>query len=98
MTDLNHGPNVTKLIIRFAANETIPPGSDPFAGVVEFFHDPEKRRAIMAKAEGKAMTAIALVMSARDNPYGDDFEAVAAALLAGLAEREQSIRERDNKE
>lgn len=85
----NYGPNVTKLITRFAARETIPPGtgSKSFDNAIRFFQDPELRKKILEKAESDALKAIQLVKSAPDNPYGNDDEKIAGIILEKVSER-----------
>lgn len=83
-----HGPNVTKLIMKFCARNVVPPGGG-FVGVFDFITNPEKRLRVLARAEGEAISAIALIKAAPDNPYGDDDEKIAGVLLAGIEERKK---------
>jgi hypothetical protein len=83
-----HGPNVTKLIIRFIALEAVPPGGG-LASAIEFFKNQELRKQVLESAEAKAMQAIQLIKSAPDNPYGEDDEQIAGELLKKIAERSE---------
>lgn len=89
---MTHGPNVAKLIMQFVVREAIPPGGGIDDGV-DFFMNQEKRRRILAKAEGEAIAAIALIKAAPDNPYGDDDEIIAGVLLARIAERKAAQKQ-----
>ena len=82
-----YGPNVTKLITRFIAREAIPPGGGIASGI-EFFKNPERRKQVIAKAVINAMASIELVKIAPDNPYGNDDEKIAEALLEKIQERQ----------
>jgi len=81
-----HGPNMTKLIIRFMAREAIPPRGG-IADGLEFFKNPEHRKEVMAKAEANAIAAIQLIKAAPDNPFGDNDEEIAGILLKKIGER-----------
>ena len=83
----NYGPNVTKLILQFVACEAIPTGEEVFGSVMTFFRDADKRKQILNKAETDALSAIKLIKSAPDNPFGDNDEAIAGILLQKIEER-----------
>lgn len=78
----NHGPNVTKLIVKLLPRFAVPPGGG-IADGLRFFTDAEYRQAALDLAEALALKVIRLVRIAPDNPYADD-EAIAGALLAEL--------------
>lgn len=82
----NYGPNVTKLITRFIAREAVPPGGG-IADGVEFFVNPERRKQVLAKAEADALIAIQAIKAAPDNPYGNDDEVIAGAILEKIEQR-----------
>lgn len=86
-----YGPNVTKLIIRFVAREAIPPGGG-LADGIEFFRNQERRKQVLEKAESGALAAIQLIKAAPDNPYGDNDEEVALALLTKIEERKMGSK------
>lgn len=75
-----YGPNVTKLITRFIAREAIEPGGG-LADAIEFLQNPERRKQVLAKAEADVLEAIQAIKAAPDNPYGDNDEKIAEALL-----------------
>lgn len=92
MTDIPaHGPNVSKLILRFVAVEAVPAGvgrDTGFSNVIEFIRTPEYRKKILDAAEAKAMASLQAIKSAPDNPYGQDDEKIAEALLQTIVKRE----------
>lgn len=86
-----HGPNVTKLITRFIAREAIPPGGGLAAGI-DFFINQERRKQVLEKAEADALEAIQLIKAVPDNPYGDNDEEIALALLTKIEERKMGSK------
>jgi hypothetical protein len=82
-----YGPNFTKLIKKFIVRGAVPPGAG-IATALEFFTDPDKRKMVLDQAEMKAIEAVQLIHSAPDNPYGDDIEAIAGALVEKIEERQ----------
>lgn len=84
-----HGPNFTKLMLRFVARLAIPKGGG-IANGLEFFQNKELRQQILKQAEIDTEKAIQLVKSAPDNSYGQDDEAIAGALLEKIKEREKT--------
>jgi hypothetical protein len=84
---MTHGPNVTKLITRYMARAAIPSGGG-LADGLRFFQDAEIRKQVIEKSETAVMETIQAIKAAPDNPYGDDDERIAGAVLAKLAERE----------
>lgn len=91
VTDSPIGPNVRKLLALFISVEAIPAGGG-FADAVEFFKNAEKRKEILEKAESKTKEAIQLIKSAPDNPYGDDEEVIAGAILKKVEEEIEKRR------
>lgn len=87
-----HGPNVTKLIIQFIASEAVPPDGS-LADAIEFFKNQEHQKRILAKAEAGALAAIQLIKTAPDNPYGNDDEVIAGALVEKIKERKAAQRQ-----
>lgn len=77
------GPNAKKLLSRFIAREAIPPGGGMQSGL-RFFTDTEHRHRVLDVAMENLDASIALIQQAPDNPYGDDEEAIAAAILERL--------------
>lgn len=86
-----HGPLMTKLIVQFVARVAIPEGGT-LADGLKFIQDAEYRKGVLEKAESKAVEAVSLVRTAPDNPYGDDNEAIAGAILERLEERRRNGR------
>lgn len=86
------GPNVKRLIVRKMSLLAIPVGSgkDSFNLGVEVLTNRGKFASIAAEASDWVQKAIAVMKTAPDNPYGDDDEAIAGALLKGIEEREKS--------
>jgi hypothetical protein len=81
-----HGPNVTKLIVKFIAREAIPSGGG-LADGIEFIRNSERRKQVLESAEVKAIQAIQLIKSAPDNPFGNDDEQIAGILLKKIEEK-----------
>jgi hypothetical protein len=91
---MNYGPNVSKLIMQFAAVQAVPKGGG-MADAFKFFTDSDYRMRCMEGAEVDAITAINAIISASDNPYGTDHEVIAAVLLEKIKER-KSLNENKN--
>lgn len=88
------GPNAKKLFIRRLSIIAIPGGGDPLQQGAEFLTNPGSFKTGAAEALAFVRSAIAQVKAAPDNPYGDDDEAIAAALLQMADEREKEQREK----
>lgn len=78
------------LILEFLAVEAIPHGGGVADGIT-FFIDPQKRSQVIKRAKGKALAAIELMKSAPDNPYGNDDEKIAEAILQELKKRRANL-------
>jgi hypothetical protein len=89
MTDRQIGPNVRRLIIRKMSLLVIPAGSgkDSLALGAEIFTDRNKFQSVALEASAFVQAAIDVMKTAPDNPYGDDDEAIAGAILKGIEER-----------
>lgn len=87
MSDRPIGPNAKKLLAHFIALEAVPRGGG-LADGLNFLTDNDRRRRGIAQAMSNLEAALAAVKSAPDNPYGDDDEAIAAAIL----ERVEDVR------
>lgn len=74
------GPNAKRLLIHFIALEAVPKGGGLGDGL-NFLIDAERRQRGMEQAMSNLDAALAAVKSAPDNPYGNDDEAIAAAIL-----------------
>lgn len=74
------GPNAKKLLAHFIAHEAIPSGGGIGDGI-NFLVDPERRHSGLERATANLKAALNAVKSAPDNPYGEDDEAIAAAIL-----------------
>lgn len=84
------GPNVKSLIARKMSLLAIPVGSkNPLAAGLEALTRRGKFSSIAAEASAWVQQAIAVVKTAPDNPYGNDDEAIAGAILKGIEERER---------
>ena len=88
-SDRKLGPNTRELLARFIALEAVPSGGGLGSGL-NFLVDPERRRKGIERAMSNLEAALAAVKSAPDNPYGDDDEIIAAAILERVKEQEQS--------
>lgn len=86
------GPNVKRLIIRKMSLLAIPIGSgdDGFSLGLEALTNRGKFTSIAAEASDWVRKAVAVMKTAPDNPYGDDDEAIAGAILKGIEERERT--------
>lgn len=85
MPDRPMGPNAKKLFAAFLAKEAVPDGGG-LADSMKFFLDKEHRAGVIERAAKNFEAGIAAVKAAPDNPYGDDEEAICAAVLARLAQ------------
>lgn len=86
MTDRKLGPNIKRLLAIVSAKIMIPPGGG-LADGIRAITTPGAM--VDAARQGLAQVdqMIAVVRSAPDNPYGDDEEVIAGAILAQLEER-----------
>lgn len=82
------GPNAKRLLSRFIARVAVPPGGG-MESSLRFFADTEHRHRVLEVAMETLDASIALIRQAPDNPYGDDEEAIAAAILDKL----EAVRE-----
>jgi hypothetical protein len=80
------GPNVRRLFFEFMSVEMIPHGSDnPLAtGLASIMKLAQPGNGIAKRAEEKTTAAISAVKLSKDNPYGDDDEAIAQAILEAV--------------
>lgn len=74
------GPNQKRLLAYFAARVAIPPG----AGMAEGIKAIQNIGEVTRTANALMAQAIAAIKTAPDNPYGNDDEDVAAAILSTL--------------
>lgn len=96
------GPNVRKLLVHYIAIEAIPDGSckdGPGGGIaagigflVGLGKKSPESTAAMARARANCSAALEAAKAARDNPFGDDEEAIAAEILKRVEERNARIR------
>jgi len=89
------GPNVKRLIVRKMSLLAIPAGSgkDSLARGLDMLTNRGKFSSVAAEASAWVQAAIATMKTAPDNPYGDDDEAIAGAILAGIEQREKEQRQ-----
>lgn len=86
------GPNVKRLVAYRMATMMIPGGTpDPFMTGASAILAPGTLASAGREALRWAGSALAVIKSAPDNPYGDDNEAIAGALLQQIDAR-QNIR------
>ncbi|KKL17574.1 hypothetical protein LCGC14_2484200 [marine sediment metagenome] len=82
---MQQGPNVKKLIIRKMSKDMVPDGGGLPDALVALA-TPGNLSKVAGEATKWVEAAIAVVKTAPDNPYGDDDEAIAEAVLKGLGE------------
>lgn len=80
--NMEYGPNMMKLIGEFVSVCAVPSGGG-LEDALKFFTDPVCRKRCLQEAEKMAVQAVNLVISAPDNPHGDDVE-----VIAGVIEQE----------
>lgn len=80
MSERKIGPNAKQLLAHFIAIEAVPVGGGIGSGL-NFLVDPERRKQGIDRAMANLDKALALVKSTPDNPYGNDDEKIAAAIL-----------------
>ena len=87
------GPNVRRLIAWKMALLAIPVGSgkDSFSRGLDVITNRGKFSSIASEASAWARAAIATMKTAPDNPYGDNDEAMAGAILEGIELREKEV-------
>lgn len=95
MSDINAlGPNMKSLLFRKVALDAIPPGGG-FDSGVEAIMNTGKLARLHREAFVWVKEVVEVVKSAPDNPYGDDEEAIAGAILEKLAEQVLKMRASD---
>lgn len=77
------GPNAKNLLAMFIACESVPEGGG-LADGLKFFMDAEHRKQVIETAMTNLDLSIAAIRAAPDNPYGDDEEVIAAAILLAI--------------
>jgi hypothetical protein len=82
------GPYAKKLLLARMAVLTVPEGGG-IADGLKFFADADHRHKIVAEAIEWTKQAIAVMKTAPDNPYGDDDEAIAKAILDQADEKKR---------
>lgn len=80
------GPYTKKLIISKMSQLAIPPDGSFSDGLV-FLSDPEKIMSTCKAATEWVFFAIDLVKTCPDNPYGDDDETIAKAIMDKIQEQ-----------
>jgi hypothetical protein len=80
------GPNMKRLMAYAAAKESISPGGG-MADALQAIATPGRLVEITRNALAFADAAVAVMRTAPDNPYGEDEEAIAGAILAELDKR-----------
>ena len=82
--------NITRLISHIASLDAIPAGGGIQDGI-NFLADPNLANRLNA-AKVKANGYIDAILSTHDNPYGDDREKVAEAILERIAQKQLGDR------
>lgn len=82
------GPNVKRLLAHFIAREAIPVGGGVADGL-NFLTNPERRTSGIEKAMADLDAALIAIKSAPDNPFGNDDEVIAAAILERVERRSE---------
>jgi hypothetical protein len=85
------GPNVRKLHAEMLARVAIPNGGGLADGLA-LFTTPGRFQEVARQAMEQVETALEAMKSAPDNPYGDDDEVIAGAMLQAIEERRQGKR------
>lgn len=85
------GPNVRKLIAHKMSLLMVPAGGG-LATALQALTKPGNLAAVAKEATAWVEAAIAVVKTAPDNPYGEDDEAIAGAILKGIADRSNPRR------
>ena len=80
------GQNVKKLIVRIMARDAIP-GNGGLADGLAFLRDKNRLIATVRWATTEAFAYIDAVKSARENPFGDDDEAIAGEIIRRIEEK-----------
>lgn len=92
------GPNVRRLWASFIAVAAIPPSTKEGQGLqtgVNFIMGLQKggpSQAVVRDATDKTKAALAAVKAAPGNPYGDDDEAIAGAILEAAEKKKTAAR------
>lgn len=80
------GKNKKRLIALFSSRLAVPPGGG-LAAALEVLMNPERLKETTLQAVQMADDAIAAMKAAPDNPYGDDEETIAGAIVAEVEKR-----------
>ena len=79
------GPNVKRLLAHFTARIAIPPGGG-FAAGIALLTTPGRLSEVSRMALRDVEKALEAIKAAPDNPYGDDDEVIAGAILERLGD------------
>ena len=91
VTQKKIGPNVRKLVCHWYSVLAIPPGTErPFEAALDSFKSKERMIQLAREAQANVEAAIGMVKRARDNPWGNDDEAIAGEILRRIEERMNS--------
>lgn len=82
------GANVKRLLAIFVARIAIPDGGGLADGIA-LFTTPGRLSEVNRKAMGQVEQALAAMKAAPDNPYGDDDEVIAAAIVQAVEARQK---------
>ena len=89
MSERKLTPKVKELLAHFIALEAVPKGGS-LADGLNFLTNPERRRQGLERAMVNMEAALMVVKSAPDNPYGDDDEAIATAIIERVEKHKQN--------
>jgi len=86
----NIGPNVKRLIAMKIAREAIPPGGG-FSSGLEFLLDKERVKKTFEESKLWVKEKINEIKSSPNNPYGNDDESIAEAIIKKIDERNEHL-------
>lgn len=87
MSERKLGPNVKRLMAFKVSRDAIPSGGG-FEDGIKALTTPGRMSELSRNALVWVDEAIAVMRTAHDNPYGDDEEIIAGAILAEIEKRE----------
>jgi len=88
MTERKLGPHMKSLIAQFMANLAIPPGGG-FHDGIKAIMTPGKLGEHFKIAMTQAFASVDAVKATHDNPYGNDDEKIAEALIKMVKQRQE---------
>lgn len=86
VADRKVGPNMQKLAAFKASRDAIPDGGG-LVDAIDFIKDQNRFKKSMLDSVLWAFAAVDVMKTAPDNPYGDDDEVIAGAIVAEIEKR-----------